>query len=423
MQLLRVKLMAQLAALVSTIAMATGAEAQSKQVVIESWRADDLAAWNDVIIPAFKKTHPNIDVVYRPTQSSLYNSALNAKLEGGTAGDVVACRGFDASLGLYRRGQLAKLNDLPGIENFDARGKTAWTTDDGADTFCVPIASVILGYIYNKEVFQELSLTPPKSSAEFTALLDKIKASGRYTPLAFGLGDPWVGALFGFHNNAPNYYHGEDGRRALIEGKAKLTDAPFVAALGALAKLQPYLAAGFESQKNTDSKQLFALGRAAIYPGGSWDIGQLAKTADFPMGAFPPPPANSADGCYVSENPDIGMGLNAKSANREAARAFLSWVASPDFAKLYVDALPGYFSLQKGPVPVKNELAAEFGSWRERCKPSIWLSYQLLSRGQPNLESEIFRVSGEVIRKKMTPEAAASELQSGLDRWYKPAAK
>lgn len=184
--------------------------------------------------------------------------------------------------------------------------------------------------------------------------------------------------------------------------------------------MQPYLASGFEAQKNTDSKQLFSLGRAAIYPAGSWDIGQLSKTADFEMGAFPPPPVDAAAGCHISENPDIGMGLNAKSENKEAARTFLSWVASPEFAQIYVDALPGYFSLQKQPVPVKNKLAQEFSSWRERCKPSIWLSYQFLSRGQPNLESEIFRVSGELIRNKMTPEAAAADLQAGLDRWFKP---
>ena len=52
--------------------------------------------------------------------------------------------------------------------------------------------------------------------------------------------------------------------------------------------------------------------------------------------------------------------MNAKTKNPEAAKAFLTWVASPDFAKLYSNALPGFFSLQTQPVDVQNPLAKEF---------------------------------------------------------------
>ena len=62
-------------------------------------------------------------------------------------------RPFDVSLALYKKGQLEKLDGKPGMENFSATAKAAWQTDDGKDTFCMPMASVIHGFLYNKAIF------------------------------------------------------------------------------------------------------------------------------------------------------------------------------------------------------------------------------------------------------------------------------
>ena len=41
------------------------------------------------------------------------------------------------------------------MENFGDVAKSAWITDDGKDVFCVPMASVIHGFLYNKDIFDE----------------------------------------------------------------------------------------------------------------------------------------------------------------------------------------------------------------------------------------------------------------------------
>ena len=125
---------------------------ESVTLTIESWRNDDLSIWQDTIIPAFEATI-GIKVVFSPAAPTEYNAALNAKLEAGTAGDLITCRPFDASLALYDQGYLADLTDLPGMENFSDVAKSAWITDDGSAVFCVPMASVIHGFIYNKDHF------------------------------------------------------------------------------------------------------------------------------------------------------------------------------------------------------------------------------------------------------------------------------
>ena len=397
------------------------AHAQDVTLTIESWRNDDLPIWKDKIIPAFEAKNPGIKVVFSPTAPTEYNAALNAKLDAGSAGDLITCRPFDASLELFNKGHLAALNDLSGMENFSDVAKSAWTTDDGKTTFCVPMASVIHGFIYNKDAFDQLGISVPTTEAEFFAALDKIKTDGTYIPMAMGTKDLWEAATMGYQNIGPTYWKGEEGRLALIKGEQKLTDEPWVEPYRVLAKWKDYLGDGFEAQTYPDSQNLFTLGRAAIYPAGSWEIGLFNTQAQFKMGAFPPPVKNAGDTCYISDHNDIGIGLNAKGANADAAKKFLTFVASPEFADIYANSLPGFFSLNSTAVKMADPLAQEFVSWREKCKPTIRSTYQILSRGTPNLENETWTASANVINGTQTPEDAAKKLQEGLDSWYKPA--
>ena len=392
------------------------------ELVIESWRNDDLSIWQDQIIPAFEKANPGIKVTFAPTAPADYNAALNAKLEAGTAGDIITCRPFDASLELFTKGQLADLTALPGVSKFSDVAKAAWSTDDGKSTFCVPMASVIHGFIYNKEAFKKAGIAEvPKTVAEFFADLDKIKKDGTYVPLAMGTKDQWEAATMGWENIGPNYWKGEEGRLAIIKGTAKLTDPAYVEPLAQLAKWAPYMGDGFKAQGYSDSQNMFTLGRAAIYPAGSWEISGFRKDAKFEMGVFPPPLPKAGDTCYISDHVDIAMGLNSKSKNAEAAKKFLEWVASAQFAGLYSNALPGFFPLYSGEVAQKDPIAQEFVSWRKTCKSTIRLSYQILSRGaKPNLEDQLWVESANVINGTDTPEAAAKKLQDGLASWYKP---
>ncbi|ASY64923.1 N-Acetyl-D-glucosamine ABC transport system, sugar-binding protein [Sinorhizobium sojae CCBAU 05684] len=397
------------------------AQAQDATLTIESWRNDDLAIWQEKLIPAFEAKHPGIKVVFSPSAPTEYNAALNAKLDAGSAGDLITCRPFDASLELYNKKHLADLTGLAGMENFSDVAKSAWTTDDGTTTFCVPMASVIHGFIYNKDAFDQLGLSVPTTEAEFFAVLDKLKEDGTHIPMAMGTKDLWEAATMGYQNIGPNYWKGEEGRLALIKGEQKLTDEPWVEPYRVLAKWKDYLGDGFEAQTYPDSQNLFTLGRAAIYPAGSWEIAGFNAQAEFEMGAFPPPVKNAGDTCYISDHNDIGIGLNAKSPNAEAAKTFLTWVASPEFADIYANALPGFFSLNSTAVKMTDPLAQEFVSWREKCKSTIRSTYQILSRGTPNLENETWVASANVINGTETPEEAAKKLQEGLESWYKPA--
>ena len=406
-------------ALVALVLLGSAA-AQSGSLTIESWRNDDLTIWRDVIIPAFNEKYPDIQVTFAPSAPAEYNAVLASKLEAGTAGDLITCRPFDNSLALFQEGHLASLNGLPGLDNFSDVAKSAWITDDGSDVFCVPMASVIHGFIYNKDIFDELGLSEPQTYEEFMALLETVQEDGTYAPLVMGTADQWEAATVGYQNIGPNYWQGEEGRQELLDGTVGYNEDGFLQAFEALAAWQPYLEDGYQAVSYPDAQNLFTLGQGAIYPAGSWEISGFNDQATFEMGAFKPPPPAGQDTCYISDHTDIAMGVNADNPNQEAAMVFLEWLTTPEFAELYSNALPGFFSLSDNEVTLQDPLAQEFVSWRGECESTIRSSYQILSRGEPNNENDLWNASAQILNGTQTPQEAADQVQQGLASWYEP---
>lgn len=407
-------------AMMASTLIAGAAAAQDVTLTIESWRNDDLAIWQDQIIPAFEAAHPGIKLNFTPSAPAEYNAVLNSKLDAGSAGDIITCRPFDASLALYDAGHLADITDLDGMASFSDVAKSGWSTDDASVQFCVPMASVIHGFIYNKDAFEELGIEEPTTEEEFFAALDVIKEDGSYIPMAMGTNDQWEAATMGYNNIGPNYWKGEEGRLALLSGEQSLTDEGWIAPYRQLARWGEYLGDGYEAQTYPDSQNIFTLGRAAIYPAGSWEVAGFNALVDFEMGAFYPPVQTAGDTCYISDHTDIGIGMNAATENAEEAAIFLNWVGSSEFATIFANSLPGFFPLSDAPVTLEDPLAQEFISWRGECESTIRSTYQVLSRGTPNLENETWNASVAVIKGEESPEDAGARLQEGLASWYEP---
>ena len=418
--------MKKLALLLVVVALALpigGARAQSKvTLTLGSWRTEDIDGYGK-ILAIFNKAHPDIEVKFEPTLNTEYDAQLRTALEGGKGPDLITCRPFDRSLLNYQAGFLTNIKDLPGLEHYTDVGKSAWSTDNKDAIFCVPMASVIHGFIYNKDIFDKVGVKPPRTETEFFAMLDKIKAAG-ITPLDITTKDSWTTATMGYENIGVNYWDGENGRLALVQGKAKVTDAAYVDPLKSLNRWSAYLPDGHESIGYADAQQLFPLGKAAIYPSGSWEIPLFESLANFKMGAFMPYLPDKADpkNCWIDDHVDIAIGMNSKSAHPAEAKSFLQWLTSQDFAQAFADNQPGFFPLADYKLDIKDPLAAEFLSWRQQCKSSIRIFYQFLSRGDPSATQVMTDHVYLMLQGKETPDQVAKTIQDGLDKWYKPIA-
>ena len=169
------------------------------------------------------------------------------------------------------------------MDKFSDVAKAAWSTDDGKTTFCVPMASVIHGFIYNKASSRNSAPHRAEDEGEFHAVLDKIKKDGTYTPRSTSA-PPTSGKRrrWASRTSARTTGRAKTGRKALIAGNEKFTDKQYVDMFTELATWAPYMANGFQAQKYPDSQNLFSLGKAAIYPAGSWDISTFRSQAQFP---------------------------------------------------------------------------------------------------------------------------------------------
>lgn len=406
-------------AAIALCALLLAAKAGAGTLVIDSWRVDDKALWESVLIPAFQRSHPDITVRFAPTAPTEYDAALASRLAAGTAGDLVACRPFDASLALYRKGYLERLDGRQGMQHFAPSARLAWQTDDGKASFCMPVASVIHGFLYNKAIFRKFDLQPPRTVDDFFSVLEVLKKAG-VAPLALGTADQWESSQIVYTNIGPNFWQGEAGRAALIAGRARLTDAPYVDALRFEARMGGYMGKGAASQGYRDSQAQFAAGQAAIYPTGSWDIAYFSQSPTLELGAFAPPVPRLGQPCFISDHMDLGIGVNKKSKNKQDAFRFLAWVGSQEFADLYTNRLTGFFTLSNHLIAVRDPLAKQMAEWRRSCASTIRLNAQVLDRGQPNMERELWDVNAQVLNGTLAPEAAAVRLQDGFSKWYKP---
>lgn len=388
-------------------------------LVLGTWRTEDTAMWEGDVIPAFEAAHPGITVEYAPVDTNDYNASIQSQAESGTGPDLIMCRPFDVNRSWIDNGYLEPVSDLAAIDTFDETALAAWVGDDG-ESYCVPIASVLAGFYYNKAIFAELGLDVPTTHAELLDVLAAIEADGQYAPIALGSADGWQLAYNVLYNLGPNYWRGEEGRLGLIDGSKKLTDPEFVDAIAATADLVEFLPDGYEALSYEDMMQMFTLGQAAILPDGSWDI-TAATATGLDVGVFAAPVAAAGDPRYLQEMPDQGIGLNAASEHKDAARVFLDWLGTSEFQSLYVNKLPGFFSMGTEPVTYDNALAQEFAALKDGAELTPRLALDRLSAGTPPLDDEIWRVIQLVFNSGMSPEDAAAELQAGLESWYEPA--
>ena len=409
---------AALAVGASLLVLTGAAMAQETTLTLGSWRTEDIAVWQDKILPAFQTAHPEIKVEFAPVNTNEYNAAIQSQIEGGAGPDLITCRPFDVNAEWIKRGYFSKLDGLAGLENFDATSKAAWTGADGS-TYCVPVAAVLAGFYYNADIFKELGLSVPTTQDEFIATLQAIKDNGKYAPLALGSAESWQLAYNGLYSVGPAYWKGEEGRLGLIDGTKKLTDPEFVDAFKAFAAWKPFLPSGQESLQYADMTQLFTLGKAAILPDGSWNINQVTSTG-LNVDVFAPPVPKAGDQRYMQEMPDMAIGINAASKNQDAAKTFLTWIAGKDFQELYVNEAPGFFAMSNQPVTYNSPLAQKFADLKNGAKLTPRLALDRLSAGTPPLDDETWRMLQVMFTSDTTPEQVAEELQKGLSSWYKP---
>lgn len=255
----------------------------------------------DVHIPSYKAKFPQANVKFTPTEE--ISTVVAPRFSSGNPPEMVNNAGsklMDQGK-LVGENQVADLTDLFDAPSLDIPGKKVketlvpGTIEQGTfkgKPYVLNYAYTIFGMWYSSKLFKDNSWTAPKTWAEFTALLDAMKAKGIKAPYAY------AGA------NASYYQYlvilttaakigGPDILKNIDNLQANAWKDPAVVQA---AKLWgeigvKYMDKSHLSLKHTEVQLQHNQGQVGFYPSGSWLENEQAKDTppgfDYNVAALP----------------------------------------------------------------------------------------------------------------------------------------
>ena len=209
------------------------------------------------------------------------------------------------------------------------------------------------GFFYNKEMFEELGLTPATTWEDFVANLEAIKA-------AYPDVDPWfifgseawhLGHLIEFipHGYIKAKYGATEAKEAMLNNDKSILNfgdpngamATFAAELLELQQ-KGLINADVLTATSDNCVDAFVTGKAAMLSNGMWCLSSILEK-DPEMAdkiGFAPYPAMMEDGTpMVLVAEDSGYSISADSEHIDEAKEFLSFLFSPENQKKYSESL------------------------------------------------------------------------------------
>lgn len=400
-------------------ASASGVSAETVNLTLGSWRVDDVEQVQK-LLDAFHQEHPNIQIKFTPTNPPDYNAVLRTQLTGGTGPDLMYVRSYKVGQDLFAEGYLEPLEELGLATNYSEGSLEAWSLD--SVPFAVPFMAVSHGIYYNIDLFAEHNLEIPETWEELLTVAQTLQVAG-IIPFSNGSKDEWDMNEIVFMNLLPNFIGGREARLEYETGQVPFNDKKMVSAFKALQDIAPYLPTGQEGVSYYDAQQLFLLGRAAMFFGGSWDVAFFANSNpafEWSVFATPAPEGRST---IVTFHPDAGVGLNAASPHKEAGYTFLNWLTTAEAAQILADEIPGFYPLNENPIQINSKHANDFYSLSEGKEVDARFVWPVLQAGEPDGYLLTQTAALAVVKDSMTPEEAAYFLQTGLENWFEPTQK
>lgn len=271
-----------------------------------------------------KQSGVTVDLQTLPNDT--LRTVIQTRLRSGNGPDV-----FNYDTGPGFSGVLAKaglLYDLSSTYQKDHWTIYNWAkstvTFDGK-TYGIPDQIEEVGLFYNKDLFSQLGLQPPKTLADLTADAAKIKAAGKI-PFATGDKEAWEGGHLLSMSLASTVGPAQDQK--LVVNQASWQSPGVVQALTVWDQFRKdgYITPSSPAITYDNSNALFYSGKAAMDPTGTWLIQDFPASVKFNVGFIPFPSATG--GAPFSTDLGGGFFMSANSKNVSGSLKFMNYLAS-----------------------------------------------------------------------------------------------
>jgi raffinose/stachyose/melibiose transport system substrate-binding protein len=308
--------------------------------------AEDQAMWQK-----FKDANPDIDLQMEQLFSQAYHQKLSSYIAAGQVPDVVYMwpGARDSSKLLHDNKLMADLNKVLGADFLKNFTTTALDVNQQASKQLseLPQSFTFTTVVYaNKKLLADNGLALPKTYADLKASVLKLRAKNIQTVLLPD-GDSWPAQSCLFSTLVGRYL-GDAWVDSVKAGKAKFTDANFVAVLDQYKKLYDDGIINISNiqQGYGEGPALFAAGKAAFIIDGDWRAGAYVtdkatgkalidpklQASDFELINLPALPGEKFPG-VVSAIAGVGLGINKNltGAKLDAAVKLVKWYYGKEF--------------------------------------------------------------------------------------------
>jgi raffinose/stachyose/melibiose transport system substrate-binding protein len=389
-------------------------------LTVWSWRVEDEAAYKK-IFAAYEKAHPGVTVDFKAFKATEYNKILATGLAGSGGPDVPQVRSYGQLQTTVASGSLLPLDGKVDLTGWDENVVASAKGKEDGKTYSVPLARQTVQMFYNQGLFDKLGLKAPTTWAEFIAANDKLAAAG-VTPIAVGAKDDWTLPIVHEVLAAPRF-GGKAFQQAVLSGKKSFTDPDWVASVKVVGDLAKYMPKNVTGVAATDAQTLFSAEKAAMIPGGSFDLGVLEKAnPNVKIGVFQVPPAPgspSGSAATTAGWADGNFAVSAKSKHPNEATELVKWMTSKDFGQMVTDDIK-QISAVPGVNPSDPLLRQMSDNYTNSGSPYLLLTD--FRYGSPSGTDIFGKALQELLLGSKDAAAVSSELDSGVKTWFKPSA-
>ncbi|MHA3837838.1 ABC transporter substrate-binding protein [Terrabacter sp. AAH1] len=389
-------------------------------LTVWSWRVEDEAAYNK-IFDAYEKSHPNVDVQFKAFKATEYNKILATGLAGANGPDVPQVRSYGQLQGTVASKSLLPLDGKVDLSGWDENVVASAKGKEDGKTYSVPLARQTVQMFYNQGLFDKSGLKAPTTWDEFVAANDKLMAAG-VTPIAVGAKDDWTLPIVHEVLAGPRF-GGKAFQDEVQSGRKSFTDPDWVGSVKVVGDLAKYMPKNVTGVAQTDAQTLFSAEKAAMIPGGSFDLAVFQKANPaMKIGIFQVPPAPgspSGSGATTAGWADGNFAVSAKSKHPKEATELVTWMTSKEFGQMVSDDIK-QLSAVPGVDPTDPLLKQMSDNYAKSGSPYLLLTD--FRYGAPSGTELLGKGIQEMLLGSKDAATVSKELDTGVKTWFKPSA-
>jgi len=395
----------------------TGAPTTSDGKVTLTWASvSSEKPATEAVIKAYQASHPNVVINATIADVDNYQTTLRTQLSSGTAPDVFfvwAGDGNPMAMAVLQRASLIEdLSSFDFVKNIP-EGVKPVTQIDGK-TFTAPVTYAGIGAAYNMTAMKKGGYTVPTTWTQVLDLCKKAKGDGK-SAFALAGGTPWNTQLIPYALT-PTLVYGPtpDFAAQMSAGKVKFVDSKWKEAFDKYKEMQDTgcFQKGDLGTAYEDALKLVSTGDALASVQVNASVAAIAQgaPADTEFSLEPLPANDDAASTRMAGATGAAYGINAKAKQKDAAKEFLTYLASPEGAAVYSEATKALPAIPNDTFKTDPALAP-------------FIKYQKEGKTDPFMDqlwpnSKVQQTHFEVLQQLLAGKATSTEALAKMDAAY-----